>query len=191
MIRTKSDLRHYLEQDRIQLNKARKRPRIIGDEVWVYQILLRMEEYYYNTGRGMMFQYFRIRRYRLGLKLGFTIGKNVCGPGLSLAHHGTIIINKRARIGANARIHAGVNIGTKAGESGVAPIIGSNVYIGPGAKIFGGIVIGDNVAIGANAVVNKSFPDGNITIGGIPARPISTKNSKDLWLKEYEKKSLE
>lgn len=32
--------------------------------------------------------------------------------------------------------------------------IGNNVYIGPGAKLFGDIVIGDN------AVVNKSFPDG-------------------------------
>lgn len=46
-----------------------------------------------------------------------------------------------------------------------APIIRDNVYIGPGAKLFGKIKIGNNVAIGANAVVNKDVPD-NVTIGG-------------------------
>ena len=50
-----------------------------------------------------------------------------------------------------------------------APVIGNNVYISPGAKLFGGIMIGDNVIIGANAVVNKSFPS-NVVIAGCPAK---------------------
>lgn len=52
------------------------------------------------------------------------------------------------------------------------PVIGDNCYIGTGAKIFGNITIGDNVKIGANAVVNKSFGS-NVTIAGIPARVVN------------------
>src|SRR5690606_3039735 len=113
--------------------------------------------------------------HKLGVKLGFDIGINVFGPGLSLAHYGPVIVNKHAKIGAHARVHVGVNIGTMAGVSGAAASIGDNVYIGPGVKIFGPIVLGDNIAIGANAVVNKSFPEGNCTIGGVPAKIISAK----------------
>ena len=52
------------------------------------------------------------------------------------------------------------------------PTIGDNVYIGPGAKIFGKISIGNNVKIGANAVVLKDAPDNAILVG-IPARNIA------------------
>ena len=85
-------------------------------------------------------------------------------------------MNPNAKIGKNCRIHVGVNIGSAA-DSDETPVIGDNVYIGPGAKIFGGIVIGNNTVIGANAVVNKSFPEGGVTIGGIPAKIISAKSS--------------
>jgi serine O-acetyltransferase len=53
------------------------------------------------------------------------------------------------------------------------PTIGDNVFIGPGAKLFGEINIGDNVMIGANAVVTKSFEEGCCRIAGIPAKKIS------------------
>ena len=52
------------------------------------------------------------------------------------------------------------------------------MYIGPGAKLYGKITIGNNVAIGANAVVNKSFGS-NITIAGIPAKIISNNGAKE------------
>lgn len=52
------------------------------------------------------------------------------------------------------------------------PVIGDNCYIGPGAKLFGDIRIGNNVAIGANSVVNKSFED-NVTIAGVPAKIVN------------------
>jgi serine O-acetyltransferase len=68
-----------------------------------------------------------------------------------------------------------VNIGTEAGSDDVAPTIGDNCYIAPGAKLFGAIVLGDNVVVGANAVVNRSYPEGNCTLGGVPARVISKK----------------
>jgi serine O-acetyltransferase len=87
-------------------------------------------------------------------------------------HRGTIVVNDKARIGDNCRIHVCVNIGE---ANGGAPTIGNNVYIGPGAKIFGPITIADGVTIGANAVVNKSITTPNISIGGIPARPLIKK----------------
>lgn len=78
-----------------------------------------------------------------------------------------------ARIGSNCRIHFWVNIGTNGGGVEDTPLIGNNVYIGPGAKIFGNIIIGDNIVIGANAVANKSFLEGGYTIAGIPAMIVS------------------
>jgi len=55
------------------------------------------------------------------------------------------------------------------------------VYIGPGAKIFGAITIGDGAAIGANAVVHRDVSPG-VTVGGVPARVISDKGSRDLFV---------
>lgn len=112
----------------------------------------------------------------MSIHLGFTIPINIFGPGLCIAHRGTIVINKETRIGENCRIHACTNIGT--GRGGIsAPQIGNNVYIGPGAKIFGDITIADNIAIGANSVVNKSFFEKGISIAGVPAKKINNKGS--------------
>ncbi|MDQ0206986.1 serine acetyltransferase [Alkalicoccobacillus murimartini] len=61
-----------------------------------------------------------------------------------------------------------------------APKLGDGIYIGPGVKIFGEIEIADNIAIGANSVVNKSFLTPNKTIGNIPAREISDKGTLGL-----------
>ena len=73
-------------------------------------------------------------------------------------------------IGKNCRIHVCVNIGTAKGCVGSAPKIGSNVYIGPGAKIFGPIVIADDCVIGANAVVNRDCCIPGTKLLGIPAK---------------------
>ena len=111
----------------------------------------------------------RLRLRKIQLKLGFSIPINVFGPGLSIAHYGTIIVSQNASIGCNCRIHACVNIGASAGQDG-APHLGDNVYIGPGAILFGDISIANNVSIGANSTVNKSFEGDNLVIAGTPAR---------------------
>jgi serine O-acetyltransferase len=80
----------------------------------------------------------------------------------------TIAISSLARIGKSFRLNDCVNIGLKDGKS---QIIGDNVYIGPGAKLFGLITIGDNINIGTNAVVNRCFP-ANVTVAGVPAKII-------------------
>ncbi len=142
-----------------------------------FQRRLRKIEYLFNLNHKHIFHkiqlfYLEFINHRLAVKLGFTIPKNVFGPGLCIVHHGTIVVSPDAKVGENCRLHPSTSIGDFNG----APQIGNNVYIGPGAKLYGNIKIGNNVAIGANAVVNKSFPD-NVSIAGIPANVISEKTS--------------
>lgn len=77
------------------------------------------------------------------------------------------VIHKKAVIGNNVVIGQNVTIGGKAG--GGVPIIGNNCVISTGSKIIGDITLGDNVVVGANAVVTKNFPS-NVVIGGVPAK---------------------
>lgn len=178
MIRSKSDYLEYLAEDKFALGYPDeiKRPRWHRDWIWRFQRLMRRLEYDKNCRNTIFWKpdYFLclLRFKNLSVKLGFTIAPNVFGKGLSIAHYGTIVVNDAAKIGNYCRLHAGVNIGTEAGFSCDAPTIGNCVYIGPGAKVFGGIHIGDGVAIGANAVVNKDVPS-NVSVGGIPAKVIS------------------
>ena len=81
-----------------------------------------------------------------------------------------VIIHARATIGKNCLIGAGCIIGGKSGWYEV-PVIGDNVEINGGAKGIGPIRIGNNVIIGANAVVVKDVSD-NCVVAGIPARII-------------------
>lgn len=118
----------------------------------------------------------KIKLRKLSRKLGFTISVNTFGPGLSIAHYGTIVVNDKARIGANCRLHACVNIGASGGKP-EAPTIGDNAYIGPGALIFGNITLGNNVTIAANATVNKSFEQNNILLAGVPAKIVKENQS--------------
>lgn len=135
-----------------------------------FQLRLRKLEYLTNCRRWRLLSriFLEVLNHRLAVKLGVTIPKNVFGPGLCLVHRGTVVVNPAVRVGANCRIHPSTSIGDYNGT----PVLGDNVYVGPGAKLYGDITIGNNVAIGANAVVNSSFPD-NCTVGGIPARKLS------------------
>ncbi len=179
MIRTRDDLKRYLEADRIGLRRSGTRPGPY-DEVWRFQRLLRKVEYLHNTAgggglvHGLLRRYWSYRLHIQSVRCGFEIPLNTFGPGLSIAHRGTIIVHPDARIGANCRIHVDVVIGTRPGPPPEeVPTIGDNVYIGPGAKIFGAVVLGDNLVVGANAVVNRSFPEGRATIAGAPAVKVS------------------
>lgn len=175
MIKTFKDYKYYLEQDRKALSiqmpsfKGKLREFLFPHEIWRFQKLLRKSEYYENTSKGLLLNMLcKIKLRKQSLKLNFSIPLNVCGPGLSIAHYGTIVISEYAKIGSNCRIHAGVNIGASAGRN-EAPKIGDNVYIGPGAILFGNIKIANNVTIGANATVNKDFDKENTVIAGNPA----------------------
>lgn len=183
MIKTKNDLKDYLAKDKFALGiDDRNHPKMFRDFIWRYQIILRKHEYYYNnTDKGIVYRilekYYSIKHQRLGVRLGFDIGVNCFGPGLRINHWGYLVVNGNARIGAWCDIHQGVNIGQNI-EPG-APVIGDDVWICPGAKIFGNISIADGVAIGANAVVSRSITEGDVTVAGVPAKVV--KNSGNPW----------
>lgn len=178
MITDKASYRHYLKRDlkAHQLDKLS-----IYNYLWMdclrFQRRLRKIEYLYNKSpksffvRSYLF-FLQIIHHRMSVRTGLSVPKNVFGPGLCIVHYGTIIVSPKAKIGENCRIHPSTSIGDYNG----APTIGNNVYIGPGAKLFGKITIGNNVVIGANSVVNKDVPD-NVTVGGIPAKIIVQKSA--------------
>jgi serine O-acetyltransferase len=90
------------------------------------------------------------------------------GPRFVMIHSQGVVINSSVRGGSNVFIEHQVTIGA---EKQQAPVIGDNIFIGAGAKILGSVRIGNDVKVGANAVVTKDVPDG-ATVVGIPARVI-------------------
>lgn len=101
---------------------------------------------------------------------GIYIGsKAQIGRRFTIEHFGGIIIHNNAVIGDDVIIRQGVTIGNKSLDAPLeAPVIGNRVSIGAGAKILGGITIGDDVQIGANAVVINDVPENSIAVG-VPA----------------------
>lgn len=191
IIESKYDYRYYLEADKIALKIPMEPIKYLKhyliNDIWRYERLLRKVEYFNNCKKIILWKpyvfYLRYKLLRKGIGIGFEIPLNVFGPGLSIAHHGLLIVNGNSKIGRNCRIHNGVHIGTEAGFTDHCPKIGDNVFIGPGAQIFGEITIADGIAIGANAVVNKSFLESDITIAGTPAKKISDKGSKQIYIR--------
>ena len=116
----------------------------------------------------------RHQQIRFGIGISY---KTQIGPGLYIGHQGGIVINEQVVIGKNCNLSQQVTIGvSRRGERAGVPTIGDNVYIGPGAKIFGQIQVGNDAAIGANCVVTRDVPDNGVAVG-IPAKVISYEGS--------------
>jgi serine O-acetyltransferase len=189
MIESKEDYKFYLAADKLALAIKHKRPRIFQDNTWKFERLLRKVEYLENCGNGPLDKIVCLQAkfslLRLSQKLGFMIPRNVFGPGLSIAHGGPIIVHPKAVIGENCRIDRCVSIGSIHYPAN-PPRIGNNVFIGPGVVIDGPIEIADEIAIGANSYVNKSFEEPGITIAGCPAKKISESGSRNCWFRATE-----
>ena len=95
------------------------------------------------------------------------------GGGLRFQHFSGVVINEGAIIGHHCLIFHGVTIGLA--SSGI-PHIGNYVILSSGCKVIGGVKIGNNVIIGANAVVTHDIPDNSVAVG-IPARVIGYNDS--------------
>lgn len=94
--------------------------------------------------------------------------------GVDLIHGGLgVVIHPKSYVGKNTKIYQNVTIGGREGRG--QPHIGNNVYIGTGACILGGVTIGDNSKIGANAVVIDDVPRGGVAVG-IPAKVIKVED---------------
>jgi serine O-acetyltransferase len=90
------------------------------------------------------------------------------GKCFVIDHFGGIVISGYAKFGDNCRVRSGVVVGIRRIGENKAPIVGNNVDIGTGAKLLGPITIGDNVVIGANAVVITDVPANSVAVG-VPA----------------------
>ncbi len=111
----------------------------------------------------------QISRFFTGIEIhpGATIGRR-----FFIDHGMGVVIGETAEIGDDVLIYQNVTLGGTGNEVGKRhPTIGNNVVIGTGAKVLGGIRIGDNARIGAGSVVVHSVPD-NSTVVGIPGRVV-------------------
>jgi serine O-acetyltransferase len=87
------------------------------------------------------------------------------GPGLYIGHFGGITISAAAVIGRDCNLSHGITIGVSGhGEHCGVPTIGDEVFIAPGARLFGRITVGNNVKIGANAVIHKDVPNNAVVV---------------------------
>ena len=183
MIKNKSDYKRYLAEDAKALGKAGKKPRLIGDDIWKFERLMRKCEYSLTwKGIGKIYsKILRLRYLRLSAKMNYSIPLGVFGPGFVLVHRGPVVVSKYARVGANCRLQTMTCLGATNGQN-KAPVIGDNVYIAVGAKVIGDITIANDVAIGAGAVVVKSITEEHSTWAGVPAKKISDHGS-DIHIK--------
>ena len=100
------------------------------------------------------------------------------GTGFFIDHGMGVVIGETAEIGDYVTLFQGVTLGGTGKERGKRhPTLGNHVVVGAGAKILGGITIGDNVKIGANSVVLKNV-SANSTVIGVPARVIKTQGER-------------
>ncbi|WP_260705491.1 serine O-acetyltransferase [Edaphobacter flagellatus] len=98
----------------------------------------------------------------------------VIGRRFVIEHIGGIVVSGDAIFGDDCVMRNGVTVGLRNRGVRGSPVIGNRVDIGAGAKLLGPIRIGDDVAIGANAVVISDVPSNSIAVG-IPARIIPRK----------------
>jgi serine O-acetyltransferase len=117
---------------------------------------------------------FTAYKYKFGCSIPHTTS---IGRGLYIGHIRDIVVNECSVIGENCNISQGVTIGqANRGRRKGTPVIGDNVYIGPGAKIVGAVRVGNHVAIGANCVVVDDVPDHAVVVG-VPGKVISYEGS--------------
>lgn len=190
MIGSWTDFKSYVRADFRSRGQALSSRAILLDPVARFTLVMRLYEFVLNTSkprpieRALLF-WFR----RLSVRLGFSLGPNIFGPGLAIVHYGLLVVDPTTRIGKNCRIHMGAHLGGAAKfvpphEAHLySPRIGDNVYLGPGCKLYGPIVIGDDCVVGANAVVTRSFPDRGLVLAGVPASVIGTESTGDRVLK--------
>ncbi len=108
---------------------------------------------------------------------GAIIGRGAeFGPGFVLIHANGVVINGNVKGGSNVFLEHQVTIGAERRQS---PMIGSNVFIGAGAKIIGPVTIGDGARVGANAVVLHDVA-ADTTVVGIPAKPVRRRDAQDV-----------
>ena len=166
----KQDLRRYTIDKPLTLRVFLKCFYILNIPGLKFTIIHRYCQYYRRKNR-LLFYFFMLWLRHLKVKYGFDISyRTTIGKGLYIGHFGGIVINGDAVIGENCNLSQGVTIGVLVRGNKVGnPTIGDRVFIGPGATLLGGITIGNDVLIGANAIVTFDVPD-----NAVVASPLAT-----------------
>ena len=170
MIKSKKELQFYILADRMMnrgdfyLSFKQKILKYLGfDPILSYLETMRKASYYSNRC-GVKNIYYSLKFKRLSLKLGFSIGKDVFGYGLVIPHYGTIVVGNSCKIGNYAVLHTSICISYN------EKLIGDGLYAATGMKMTSKLTLGNNVSVGANSLVNKSFLEDGILLGGTPAK---------------------
>lgn len=181
MIKTKFELKKVLEQEKVLYVVGDFKKRVIRTctsevsySTWKFVKYLRKAEYYANQKgklNSIIYYFYRRKYNRLGRILNIEMYDNCFDSGLKIYHPSNIVVHNNCKIGKYCKLHGDNCIGNSGKEDGV-PKIGDNVDIGVGAKIIGNIELANNIKIGANAVVTKTFNEEGITLVGIPARKL-------------------
>ena len=175
MITSRKMLREYLRADVVASKKPPIAMHIIpcwlmGWYNMLYINYMRRCEYYKGASTGIIFKilgmFYKFLMRRLGNRIMIQIPQNTFGKGLYIPHCGPIIVNGSASFGDNCVVQSGVVICE--GVQG-----GNHLYLAAGAKILRNVILADDIIVGANAVVSKSFLEPNVVVGGIPAKKIS------------------
>lgn len=181
MIKNKEELKFYLKKDCSGLHQSHLFIKWLTNNEEFHLIMfmkyLRYTEYYMNKKKNIWdyIPYFwNAWNYRrLKIKTGIYIMPNTIGPGFNPVHPGFRRIGPSSKIGENCTILPNVLLGKKhPGDCTIS--IGNDCYISTGVTILGPITIGNNVTIGAGAVVTKDIPDNAIVVG-VPAKIIKMK----------------
>ncbi|MBA3468079.1 MAG: serine acetyltransferase [Herpetosiphonaceae bacterium] len=131
-------------------------------------VVLRFGQWLYTQNtvvRLLLTMVYVVANFLIKTLWGIELGRRAqIGEGFYIGHFSGIFVAPESKIGKNCNISQGVTIGVSGqGERRGCPTIGDNVYLAPGAKVFGRITIGNNVKIGANAVIYRDIPD-NATV---------------------------
>lgn len=151
------------------------------ERIAFYQWLLRRAEYWHNCRRDrvgrIMAKVMWLRASLLGERMGFSIPRNSFGPGLCLAHVGTVVVNHQAIIGSHCRVYQGVTIGEAKWQ---APRIEDFVELDANAVVVGGVSIGRGSRVFPNSVVTRDLPE-FVDAAGAPATPVRERVPGPAW----------
>jgi serine O-acetyltransferase len=140
-------------------------------------VIFRLQEKLYEKKVPLIPSFLKyLNQFFTGAEIGIPVK---IGKGLIIRHTNGIVLGNGAIIGENCTLLHQVTLGEKYGdgsdENHSYPVIGDNVVVSCGAKVLGGITIGNNVVIGANAVVLKDVGSDSVAVG-VPAKNIKKKD---------------
>lgn len=172
----KNDIYRYYGKYNLSLKN-----RIFKEKELKFIISYREAHYYRNY--PIINYFYRLKHKKFSNKIGCLLPYTLTiGKGFYIGHLSGIIINPKVIIGDNVNIAQGVTIGQEnRGKRKGTPVIGNEVWIGANAVVVGKVKIGNNVLIAPNSYINFDVPDNSIVIGN-PGKIIHKDNATEDYI---------